>query len=129
VSYGSYSHTRNSEKAQVADLGLGSVEVLTAYSHSAQAADLLLCHTVALTSPVCAPRPSAKRPWSLRDRLDERDIAKLITAYREGAAAASPAAAHGLSLTSVKRLLHLAGVHRTSPTQRATKTTPTATHP
>jgi len=26
------------------------VEVLAAYSHSAQAADLLFCHTVALTS-------------------------------------------------------------------------------
>jgi hypothetical protein len=30
-------------------------EVLTAYSHSAQAADLRLCHTTALTSPDCAP--------------------------------------------------------------------------
>lgn len=33
--------------------------------------------------PVRAPRTSAKRPWSLRDRLDERDIADLITAYRD----------------------------------------------
>ncbi|MGH3799922.1 MAG: hypothetical protein ACRDTD_07300 [Pseudonocardiaceae bacterium] len=48
------------------------VEILTTYSHSTQAADLRLCHTEALTSPVCAPRPSAKRPWRLRDRLDER---------------------------------------------------------
>jgi hypothetical protein len=29
-------------------------EVLAAYSHSAQASNLQLCHTVALTSPVCA---------------------------------------------------------------------------
>ena len=34
-------------------------------------------------------RSSVKRPWSLRDRLDERDIADLITAYREGATAAA----------------------------------------
>ena len=53
-----------------------------------------------------------KRPWSLRDRLDERDIAELITAYREGATAASLTAAHGVSLSSVKRLLHTAGVRR-----------------
>jgi hypothetical protein len=78
---------------------------------------------------VGTPRPSAKRPWSLRDRLDERDIAELITAYRDGATAASLAAAHGLNLTSVKRLLPIVGVHRTSPTQRATKATQTATHP
>jgi len=43
---------------------------------------------------MCAPRPSTKRPWSLRDRLDEHDIADLITAYRQGATAA----VHGLSL-------------------------------
>ena len=103
-----------------------TVELLNAYSHSTQAADLRLCHTVALTNPVCTPRPSAQRPWSLRERLDERDVADMITAYREGATAASLAAAHGLSLTSVKRLLRSAGVRRTSPTQRATKA---ATHP
>ncbi len=75
---------------------------------------------------MCAPRPNAKRPWSLRDRLDERDIADLITAYRKGAIAASLAATHGVSLKSVKRLLHNAGIHRTPPTRR-TKTTLTAT--
>ena len=84
---------------------------------------------MALTSPVRTARPSTQCPWSLRERLDEREIAELITAYRDGATAASLAAAHGVSLTSVKRLLHIAGVHRTSPTRRATKTTPTATHP
>jgi hypothetical protein len=57
---------------------------------------------VALTSPVCGPRPSAQRPWRLRDRLDEHDIADLITAYREGTTAA-----HGLSLKTVKRLQHI----------------------
>lgn len=78
---------------------------------------------------MCAPKPSAKRPRSLRDHLDERDIGDLITAYREGATAASLAVAHDLSLTSVKRLLHTAGVRRTPPTRRAMKATPTAMHP
>jgi 2,4-dienoyl-CoA reductase-like NADH-dependent reductase (Old Yellow Enzyme family) len=105
------------------------VELLTAYSHSMQAADLQLCHAAARTSPLCAVRPSTKRPWSLRDRLDESNIADLITAYRDGATAASLAAAHGVSLKSVKRLLHTAGIRRTPPTRRSAKTTPTATHP
>ena len=39
--------------------------------------------------------------------LDERDITELITANREGATAVSLAAAPGLSLTSVKRLLRI----------------------
>jgi hypothetical protein len=56
---------------------------------------------------VRAPRPSAKRPGSLRNRLDECDIADLITAYREGATAAPLAAAHDLSLKSVQRLLRI----------------------
>jgi hypothetical protein len=59
------------------------VEVLAAYSHSAQAAELWLCHTLALTSPVC-PETEAKRPGSLQDRLDERDLADRIAGYREG---------------------------------------------
>ena len=97
------------------------MELLAAYSHSAQAANLRLCHTVALTSPVRAARPSTKRPWSFRERLDEREITQLITAYRNGATTASLAAVHGLSLSSVKRLLHIAGVRRTSSARRATK--------
>jgi hypothetical protein len=104
-----------------------SVEVLTAYSHSTQAADLRICHTAALTSPVRTPRLSTQRPWSLRERLGEREITDLITAYRDGATAASLAATHDVSPKSVKRLLRTAGVRRTSPTRQATKATPTAT--
>ena len=106
-----------------------SVEILNAYSHSTQAADLLSCHTMALTSSVRAARPSAKSPWSLRERLDERDIAELITAYRDGATAASLATTHNVSLTSVKRLLRTAGVRRTPSTRRSEKATPTTTNP
>ena len=40
------------------------VEVLAAYSHSSQAADLLLCHTAALTSPVC-PETQSEAPVEL----------------------------------------------------------------
>jgi 2,4-dienoyl-CoA reductase-like NADH-dependent reductase (Old Yellow Enzyme family) len=69
---------------------------------------------MALTSPVRAAKPSAQRPWSLRERLNEREITKLITTYRNGATAASLATAHGVSLRSVKRLLHTAGVRRTT---------------
>jgi hypothetical protein len=88
------------------------VELLTAYSHSAQAVDLRLCPSMALTSPVHTARPSTQCPWSLHERLDEREITELITAYREGATAASLATTHGLSLSSVKRLLRTAGVRR-----------------
>ncbi|HKR51787.1 MAG TPA: hypothetical protein VJT72_19825, partial [Pseudonocardiaceae bacterium] len=101
--------------------GHSSVEILTAYSHSMQAADLRLCHTTARTSPVRTAKPSMKRPWSLRERLDEREITELIATYRNGATAASLAAAHGVSLTSVKRLLHTAGARRTTPTRQTPK--------
>ena len=80
---------------------------------------------MALTSPVRAARASTRRPWSLRERIDEREIAELITAYRNGATAASLATTHGVSLTSVRRLLRTAGVRRTPSTQGSTKTTPT----
>ncbi|MGH3808290.1 MAG: hypothetical protein ACRDRU_17040 [Pseudonocardiaceae bacterium] len=68
------------------------MEVLAAYSHSAQATDLRLCHTAALTSPVC---PETEREASVKParRLDEHDITNLITAYREGTIAASLTAA------------------------------------
>ena len=89
--------------AQVRDSGACSVELLIAYSHSAQAADLRRCHIVALTDPIYGHRRRAQRPWRLRDRLDERNITELITAYRDGATAASLATSHGVSLKSVKR--------------------------
>jgi hypothetical protein len=81
------------------------------------------------TSPVRAARPNTKRPWSLRERLDERELAKLITAYRDGATAASLATTHGVSLRSVKRLLHTAGARRAPSTRESGKATPTTTYP
>jgi len=84
---------------------------------------------MALASSARPARPSAKRPWSLRERLDERDIAELITAYRDGATAASLATTHSVSLTSVKRLLRTAGVSRAPSTRGSTKVTTNATSP
>jgi hypothetical protein len=109
--------------------GSSSVETLTAYSHTVQAADLRLCHTVALASPERTARPRAMRPWSLRERLDERELAELITGYCNGATAASLATTHGVSLRSVKRLLRTAGVRRAPSTRESEKATPTTTNP
>jgi hypothetical protein len=105
------------------------VELLVAYSHSVPAADLRHCHTVALAISVRDARPSTKRPWSLRERLDERDIAELITAYRDGATTASLATTHSVSLSSIKRLLRTAGVRRAPSTRGSEKATPTTTYP
>ena len=80
-----------------------------------------------LTSPVRAL--STKHLWSLRERLDERNIAELISAYRDGATAVSLAATHGMSLRSVERLLHFADVRRALSTRGSTKATPAAAYP
>ena len=84
---------------------------------------------MALANPVRTPRSSMQRPWSLCERLDERDIADLIIAYRKGATAVSLATTHGVSHSSVKRLLHTAGVRRTPSTRGSRKATPTAMYP
>ena len=72
---------------------------------------------MALTNPTHTARSSTQCPWSLRERLDEHEIAELITGYRRGATAASLATAHGVSLSGVKRLLRTAGISRTPSTQ------------
>jgi hypothetical protein len=88
------------------------VELLASYSHTTKPTDLEGC-AKARRSEVVPVAPSAsKRPWSLRDRLDERTRADLIAAYRTGTTAASLAAEYGLSLRSVKRFLADAGVRR-----------------
>jgi hypothetical protein len=89
-----------------------SVEVLTAYSHTTHVADLRICVKGRRSGAVSVPQPPSRRPWSLRDRLDERTRLELIAAYRAGATAASIASGHGLSVRSVKRLVAAAGVRR-----------------
>jgi hypothetical protein len=88
------------------------VEVLTSYSHTPQLADLQRCASARRSGVVPGPRPTLKRPWSLRDRLDEGTRADLIDAYRAGATAASLACAYGLKVRSVKHLVAAAGVRR-----------------
>jgi hypothetical protein len=91
------------------------VEVLATYSHSTQAADLHICVLTATQ----AQRPEAKSatttPWSLRERLSDDVIQAMACAYRAGATAGDLAVAHDLSLSSVKCLLRIVGVRRTSP--------------
>jgi hypothetical protein len=88
------------------------VEVLTAYSHTTQLADLQRCGSGRPATAAPGDLTAAKRAWSLRDRLDEHTRADLIAAYRTGATGASLAGAHGLSLRSVKRLVAAAGGRR-----------------
>ncbi|MGL5827932.1 MAG: hypothetical protein ACRCYU_24465, partial [Nocardioides sp.] len=96
-----------------------TVEVLAAYSHTLQPADLQGCIDRRALCDVPYARPAPRRPWSLRDRLDQHSRATLVAAYRTGATAASLATTHGISLRSVKRLLAAEGVHRKQPpTQR-----------
>jgi hypothetical protein len=88
------------------------VEVLTSYSHTTNLADLQRFVAGRRSNVVSVAPPAAKRPWSLRDRLDELTRDDLIAAYRAGTTAASLATTHELSLRSVKRMLAAAGVRR-----------------
>src|SRR5262249_26960134 len=107
------------------------VEILTTYSHSAQAADLRICILAATRNRRPETKATTTTPWSLRERLSDDMIRTMACAYRAGATAPARALAiaHDLSLSSVKRLLRIAGVRRTSPTRQATKATPATTHP
>src|SRR5262249_13540212 len=102
---------------------------LTSYSHSTQAADLQVCILAATRKRRPATESATTTPWSLRERLSEGTIRAMACAYRAGATARDLAAAHDLSLSSVKRLLRIAGVPRRPPIRQSTKATPTATHP
>jgi hypothetical protein len=88
------------------------VEVLTSYSHTTRLADLQRYANTPQAAVIPVAPPASKRPWSVRDRLDERTHADMIAAYRAGTTAVSLATTHGLSLRSVKRLLASAGVRR-----------------
>jgi hypothetical protein len=88
------------------------VEVLTTYPHTTKFADLQRCADARRSEVVPVAPSVSKRPWTLRDRLDERTRADMIAAYRAGTTAASLAAGYGLSLRSVKRFLADAGVRR-----------------
>jgi hypothetical protein len=105
------------------------VEILTAYSHTARAADLHICVLTARQDQRPATESAAVTPWSLRERISDDVIRALACAYRAGATTRDLAVAHDLSLSSVKRLLRTAGVRRTPPTRQSKKAMPAATHP
>jgi len=110
-------------------VGPFSVELLTSYSPTTQAADLHICVLAATRSRRPETKSTTTTPWSLRERLSDDMIQALAHAYRAGATARDLAIAHDLSLSSVKRLLLTACVRRTPPTRLAMKATPVATHP
>jgi DNA-directed RNA polymerase specialized sigma24 family protein len=84
------------------------VEVLVAYSHSVQAPDLYYCLEFASVNRRSKRRPVTKRAWSLSDRLNEAQRLAIVDDYLSGATAARLAAAYGLSLSSLKRILRSA---------------------
>ena len=105
------------------------MELLAAYSHSAQAADLHICVLAATRNRRPETESATMAPRSLRERLSEDVIQAMACAYRAGATTRDLAVAHDLSLSSVKRLLRAAGVRRTPPTRQSKKAMPAATHP
>ena len=92
------------------------VEILTAYSHSVQAADLHVCVLTATRNQRPDTKPATTASRSLYERLSEDTIRTMACAYYAGATARDLAVAHDLSLSSVKRLLRIAGIRRTPPT-------------
>jgi hypothetical protein len=105
------------------------VELLTAYSHTTQAADLHICLLAATRNRRPRAELTTTTPWSLRERLPDDMIQAMACAYRTGATSHDLAIAHDLSLSSVKRLLRTAGVRRTPPTRQSEKAMPAAPHP
>ena len=84
------------------------MEVLAAYSNSRHAHDLQRC----LALPR-RPRPNAAAdvrttPLSIRDRLSDTEIEGIVRDHRSGVTIAALVETHGLSQSSVKRLLRAA---------------------
>jgi hypothetical protein len=105
------------------------VELLTAYSHSTQAADLHICVLAATRNRRPETKSTTTTPWSLRERLSDDVIRAMAYAYRAGATARDLAVAHDLSLSSVKRLLRIAGVRRTPSARQSEKASSASTRP
>jgi hypothetical protein len=105
------------------------VEILTTYSHSTQAADLRICVLAVTQNRRPWAESATTTPWSLRERLSDDMIRAMACAYRAGATARDLAIAHDLSLSSIKRLLRIAGVRRTPPTRQSEKAVSAVTRP
>ena len=93
------------------------VEILAAYSHSAQVADLQVCVLSATRDQRPETQSATTAPWSLRERLSDDTIHAMACAYHAGATARELAVAHDLSLSSVKRLLRTTKTRKSGTTQ------------
>ena len=65
-------------------------------------------------------RSYTSRPWRVRDRLSQREIATIIQAFKAGTAKHVLAKRYGMNLRSLKKLLREEGVKRRSRWDRAT---------
>jgi len=115
--------------AQVRDSGACSVEVLASYSHTVHTADLQACVLAATRDQRPETEPATTAPWSLRERLSDDVVRAMACAYRTGTTARELAVAHDLSLSSVKRLLRIAGVRRTPSIRQSERAMPAVTRP
>lgn len=111
--------TRTPEKHECPGQRLqpGSVELLIAYSHTVQAADLHGCVLTATQEQRPKTKSATPAPWSIRERLSDDMIQAMGCAYSAGAAALELAVAHDLSLSSVKRLLRTTKARKSGTTQ------------
>jgi hypothetical protein len=109
------SHTVEAQTPR-SDAWAFSVELLTTYSHTVQAADLHICVLATTRNRRPETKSTTTTPWSLPKRFSDDVIQAMACAYRAGATARDLAIAHDLRLSSVKRLLRIAGVRRTPPT-------------
>jgi hypothetical protein len=97
----------------VAALRLRKAKVLTAYSYTDYAADLV--RTTLVVNPqhfTCADHSRRESPWSLRDRLSEDVVDGIVDDYRRGRTARQHAESHDVSLSSIKRILRKRGIRK-----------------
>lgn len=65
----------------------------------------------ALSPPL---RSYVSRPWRVRDRLSQRDVAAIVKAFKAGTAKHVLTKRYGINLRSLKKLLREEGVKRKS---------------
>jgi hypothetical protein len=104
--------SRNDTLSQQSSRSQAVVELLAAYSHTTQAADLQICVPRTTRDQRPAAESATTAPWSLCERLSDEVIRAMARAYRAGATARELAVAHDLSLSRVKRLLRTANARK-----------------
>lgn len=106
-----------------------SVEVLAAYSHTEPPADLRLRVAASRREPRHQPKATQSEAWSLQDRLGREGLADIVSAHRNGAALLTLAAAHGVSLSSIKRIVRRATLQCGNDAEDAAVASPHAEYP